>query len=879
VSIGVNPRLKIFVFFRSPSNPARIIWPKNCFLEHEKSMKITLYPVSLCTLGMNVGKRLQRLAIISHRMKTHSLGLSAFLLVSALGGLPICTHAATGDEHWDYRFGIPGADDGAMVIATHGGDMYVAGAFRSVAGVAASRVARFDGLRWSPLGNGIGSSSVYALAFQGDNVYAGGSFTSAGGVAVNNVARWDGTNWNALGSGVNNNVYAMATVGRYVYAGGMFTSAGGVAATNIARWDGTNWSALGRGVPGLVKTLATDGTNLFVGGAFTNAGGLTVNSVAVWDGANWSAFHGDPGTNKGIFTILVDGSGIYLGGNFSKAGGVPANNIVKWNGSGYEALGSGLTGTNVTIYAMACMKGDLYACGSFTNAGGVAVQNVARWNGSTWTNLAEGVTASPALPLLLYGLGTGPDGRLYIGGYFDSAGTLGVYDLAAWDGTNWQVVRAEAENGTFSFGSISIVNSVRAMAVNGNDLYASGTFLTAGTVKASRVARWDGTHWWALGSGMKGTNDNLNTTVSALAISGGYVYAGGNFTNAGGVTVTNIARWNGSSWSALGSSLDNLALAMAAKGSDVYVGGNFIKAGGVTANYIAKWNGSTWSALGSGLNGSVSAISVGSDGIYVGGNFTTAGGATANQVARWDVDGAAWHSLGNGTTNGVGGTVSAILPVSPTEVYVGGTFTTAGVVSANRIAKFDGTSWSALGSGMSGVISGVISPSVNALADDGTYLYAAGAFTNAGGTMVSSIARWDGASWTSLGSGLARLTLGGTGPIAGAGMALVRNGNDLYAGGMFVTAGGKVSSGIARWNGQTTFAPPAAMCLGGPSRSSDGSFQFRVTASSGVAYVVEASTDLATWLPMSTNDASPFKFSDPGATNGTYRFYRARQTQ
>jgi hypothetical protein len=808
-------------------------------------------------------------------MKTQSLGLSACLLVSALGGLPFSTRAATGDEHWDYQFGIPGADDGAVVIATHGDDMYVAGAFRSVAGVPASRVARFDGLRWSPLGSGIGSTSVYALAFQGDNVYAGGLFTSAGGVTVNNVARWDGTNWYALGAGVDNNIYAMATVGKYVYAGGMFTSAGGVAATNIARWDGTNWSALGSGVPGLVKTLATDGTNLYVGGGFTNAGGLMVNSIAVWDGANWSAFHGDPGTNKGIFTILVDGSDIYLGGNFSKVGGVSADNIVKWNGSGYEVLGSGLTGTNVNIYALARMNGDLYACGKFTTAGGVAVQNVARWNGSTWANLAEGVTASPALPLLLYGLGTGPDGRLYVGGYFDSAGTLGVYDLAAWDGTNWQVVRAEAENGTFSFGSLSAVNSVRAMAVNGNDLYASGTFLTAGTVKASRVARWDGTNWWALGSGMKGTNDNLNTTVSALAISGDYVYAAGNFTNAGGVTVTNIARWKDGSWSALGSSLDNLALAMAVKGSDVYVGGNFIKAGGVTANYIAKWNGSTWSALGSGLNGSVSAISVGSDGIYVGGNFTTAGGATANQVARWDVDGAAWHSLGNGTTNGVGGAVGAILPVSPTEVYVGGTFTTAGVVAANRIARFDGTSWSALGSGMSGVTS----PSVNALASDGAYLYAAGAFTNAGGTMVSCIARWDGASWTSLGSGLARLAIGGTGPIAGTGMALVRNGNDLYAGGMFVTAGGKVSSGIARWNGQTTFTPPAVMSLGRPCLAPGGQFQFRVTAGSDVNYVIEGSTDLANWRQLITNSASPFIWLDSDSSSHAYRFYRARQAQ
>jgi hypothetical protein len=804
-------------------------------------------------------------------MKTTSFLSFFFILASAVCGLPTGAQAATGDEHWDYQFGIPGADDAVQVIANYGGDMYVAGQFRSVAGVVANRVARFDGLRWSPLGTGIGSTSVYALAFQGNNVYAGGYFTSAGGLAVNNVARWDGTNWNTLGSGVNNFIYALATVGKYVYAGGMFTSAGGVPVNNIARWDGTNWSALGSGVTGsggaLIKALATDGTNLYVGGAFTNAGGVAVNNLAVWDGANWSAFQGGSVTNKGILAILADGSDIYLGGSLSAAGSVPANNIVKWNGSGYEALGSGLTGT-VTVYAMARMNGNLYVCGSFTNAGGVAVQNVACWNGSTWTNLTQGITASTQ-PLTLMGLGAGPDGRLYIGGLLDSAGTLGAYDLAAWDGTNWQLVRPGAGNGLY----IPLVNMVRAIAVNGNDLYASGTFLAAGTVKANRVAHWDGTNWWAMGSGMKGTNDSVTTVVSALAISGGYVYAAGNFTNAGGVTVTNIARWNGSTWSAVGSGLDNQASAMAVNGSDVYVGGNFIKAGGVTANYIAKWDGSTWSALGAGLNGGVSAISVGSDGIYVGGNFTTAGGATANQVARWD--GAAWHSLGNGTTNGVGGSVTAILPVSPTEVYVGGTFTTAGVVAANRIARFDGTSWSALGSGMSGVTS----PSVNALADDGVYLYVAGAFTNAGGTMVSCIARWDGASWTSLGSGLARLAIGGTGPIAGTGAALVRNGNDLYAGGMFVTAGGKVSSDIARWNGQLTFAPPAVMCLSGPCLAPGGQFQLRVTAGSDVNYVIESSADLATWLPLITNSASPFIWLDSDVSNHAYRFYRARQSQ
>ena len=36
---------------------------------------------------------------------------------------------------------------------------------------------------------------------------------------------------------------------------------------------------------------------------------------------------------------------------------------------------------------------------------------------------------------------------------------------------------------------------------------------------------------------------------------------------------------------------------------DVYIGGGFTTAGGVAASRIAKWNGSTYSALGSGSPG------------------------------------------------------------------------------------------------------------------------------------------------------------------------------------------------------------------------------------------------------------------------------------
>jgi len=121
------------------------------------------------------------------------------------------------------------------------------------------------------------------------------------------------------------------------------------------------------------------------------------------------------------------------------------------------------------------------------------------------------------------------------------------------------------------------------------------------------------------------------------------------------------------------------------------------------------------------------------------------------------------------------------LAVSGTALYAGGEFTMAGGNAANNVAKWDGTNWSALGSGLSG--------SVRALVIFGSNLYAGGSFTFANPVAVNSVARWDGTNWTALGSGINN---GGTI------YALAVSGNDLYAGGTLLAAGGKVSGFIAR---------------------------------------------------------------------------------
>jgi hypothetical protein len=89
----------------------------------------------------------------------------------------------------------------------------------------------------------------------------------------------------------------------------------------------------------------------------------------------------------------------------------------------------------------------------------------------------------------------------------------------------------------------------------------------------------------------------------------------------------------------------------------------------------------------------------------------------------------------DGARFGLGGTFPAVraLAVSGTNVYAGGDWFT--------IAKWDGSSWSALGSGMSGSISPSIAPTVYALAVSGSDLYAGGSFYTAGGKVSAYIAR------------------------------------------------------------------------------------------------------------------------------------------
>jgi hypothetical protein len=647
------------------------------------------------------------------------------------------------------------------------GRLYAGGDFSRAGGRDTAFIAQWDGQSWSPLGSGV-DGIVRALVVDGaGHLYAGGDFNLAGGVSAHHVAHWNGVAWSALNSGINRTVYALALDG----SGQLFAAGGSL----VTRWDGSTWTPLGSSPDNYVYALAVDATGLlYAGGTFNSAGGVNTGHIAQWDGTAWSAV-GDGSGVYFVHALVVDALGnLYAGGNF--------RNIAKWNGTAWTDLGSGLGGCThggSCVLALAVdSAGNLYAGGNFTTAGGVSANRIAKWDGTAWSALGSGMGG------YVFALALDAADHLYAGGWFTTVGGVSANHIAKWDGSTWSALDSTG-NGMNGNASDLVMDGA-------GRLYAGGAFTQAGGVVASHLARWDGTSWSSLGSG---GGSAPPPDVRTLTVDGtGNLYVGGVFTTIGGVSANNVARWDGTSWSPLGSGTDSGIEALAVDETGLlYAGGWFTVAGGVGARGIARWNGSTWSPLGSGMGGvpapAVYAMAVGNAGqLYAGGRFTTAGGVTTNGIAHWN--GTNWSPLGSGMEGCSSQVicVAALAVDSAGRLYAGGDFWGAGGVNANHVARWNGSTWSRLGSGING--------GVYALVVDGAdRLYAGGSFTTAGGTTANAIAQWDGTTWSSLGSGIGECSAYQSCVTA---LALDGTGN-LFVGGAFTAAGGKESSHIAQW--------------------------------------------------------------------------------
>lgn len=259
-------------------------------------------------------------------------------------------------------------------------------------------------------------------------------------------------------------------------------------------------------------------------------------------------------------------------------------------------------------------------------------------------------------------------------------------------------------------------------------MYAGGTFGRAGTTAANRVARWDGSAWATLGSGIDGV-------VLDCVQFGGDLVVGGRFRGAGGVLSRGVARWNGSAWSGLGTGLESDAYAVAVLNNQLVAAGPYSgDPNGVLTSRVMRWDGSSWSPLGAGMNGDVDDLIVYNGELVAAGYFTNAGGVAVTNIARWT--GSAWAPLGAPSIP----QVFAMAIFQDQLVVAGQRFASSGT-PAYAVERWNGQEWQSLGTPPNDTI--------RALAVQGGVLYAGGTLAGIGGN-VDSVIRWDGQAWTGL---------------------------------------------------------------------------------------------------------------------------------
>jgi trimeric autotransporter adhesin len=306
-----------------------------------------------------------------------------------------------------------------------------------------------------------------------------------------------------------------------------------------------------------------------------------------------------------------------------------------------------------------------------------------------------------------------------------------------------------------------IKGNFNMLITNNNKLYATG--IDSLTNQAVHVASWNGKEWNAADSGLKGS-------ITAMGIYEGKIYAGTS-EKFGANAIYRLMCWNDTVWERI-STLNGPINALCAFKGNLYAGGKFTMADTTHAKYMARWNDTAWYPVGRNLSNNIRAIAIYHNKIYVGGQF--------NEVLIFN--GRSWETVQGTKSIRIGGYVKSFCLYND-ELYACGEF--------DYLAKWNETDWMTVGSQSDGA---------SALVQYKESLYIGGDFIGVtDNPYASHIAAYNGPTmkWSCLGGTF--YSGGDCKPYNGTVWSLAVYNGELYVGGQFMIAGGKIINNIARF--------------------------------------------------------------------------------
>lgn len=340
--------------------------------------------------------------------------------------------------------------------------------------------------------------------------------------------------------------------------------------------------------------------------------------------------------------VQADG-GILLGGLFTAIGEQPRANLARLVADGTLDLNF-QPGANEMVHCFAVQSdGKIVVGGAFSQLGGWTQRGLARLEADGTVDLGFSAALGGSGPAGCYALAVQPDGKLIVGGYFNTL--------------NWQshnnLGRLEAD-GTVDFTfQADADGEVRSLALQPDGkILVGGEFTVFCEQPRTNLARLnpDGTLDENFAPGASGS-------VYALAVQAdGKIVMGGAFTTVAGQPRNSIARLNadGSLDAGFNPGVGGISpvayvysLALQADGK-ILLGGYFTTVAGQSRYYLARLNadGTLDSGFNPGVNSSVSALAIQADGkVLVGGEFTFLGGRARYSLGRLNATAPATQSL------------------------------------------------------------------------------------------------------------------------------------------------------------------------------------------------------------------------------------------